>query len=246
MHPERSRAHLHPKLPSVSLLPLLLPPEKERDYLSHCGEWDRWYTRCVAEAHDGRLVFVFRGPQTAWVALVQMMSVCGRSALRKEGSVNFLSVSTYKICMYICVSLLRFSGISWSPHHPAAPQLAAPPFPAATGAPPGPFAWQSWRFGRSPTSPPWQLLPSAALLQTVLGSDKVTPPVTVSGAVGGGWRGGKETLASNERSPLIAYEFKLMDTELKVRQWNNSAWVYITKCSLAQKMSLAVYFYMSC
>ncbi|KAG7214816.1 hypothetical protein INR49_010708, partial [Caranx melampygus] len=68
-------------------------------------------------------------------------------------------------------SSVRSKGLVASPSHPtipAAPQLAAPPFPAATGAPPGPSAWQSWRFGRSPTSPPWQLLPSAVLSQTVL------------------------------------------------------------------------------
>lgn len=225
MHPERSRAHLHPKLPSVSLFPLLLPPERERDYLSHWGEWYRWYARCVAEARDGRSVLVLRGPQTVWVALVPMWSVvecvwvgeCSRSALSKEGIVNFSSAPIFKeekkhVYAHVCICVYC-SGLVASPSHPtvpAAPQLAAPPFPAATGAPPGPSAWQSWRFGRSPTSPPWQLLPSAVLSQTVLGSDKVTPPVTVSGAVGGGWRGGKESLTSYVRTSLNAHEFKLI------------------------------------
>ena len=134
------------------------------------------------------------------------------------GSVSALRLHLcIKMCLCaFCVILLRFSGISQSPHHPAAPQLAAPPFPAATGAPPGPSAWQSRRFGRSPTSPPWQLLPSAVLSQTVLGSDKVTPPVTVSGAVGGGWGGGEETYLLCKISPLNA-EFKVMSTNLGVK-----------------------------
>lgn len=76
-----------------------------------------------------------------------------------------------------------------SPHRPADPQLAAPPLPAAAGAPPGPAAWQSGVLG-PPTSPPWQLLPSAVPAQTAPGSGKVTPP-----AAGlGGWLGGARRL----------------------------------------------------
>lgn len=127
MHPERSRAHLHPKLSSVSLFLLLLPPERERDYLSHWGEWYRWCTRCVAEARDGRVALVLRRPQTAWVALVlDDQCSCVRVSLSapkvlwdEMGRVNLLSESMYKICVYLHVRLCSLcSGLVASPSHP--------------------------------------------------------------------------------------------------------------------------------
>jgi len=179
--------------------------QRGRGTTCHIGGSDADGTPDVWPKHVmGEWCLVLRGPQTAWVASAQVMSMwtlVNRGKSREEASGSFFSAPLYLYLM--CARLHIPVQILWlclvTPHHPAAPQLAAPPFPAATGAPPGPCSWQSWLFGRSPTSPHWQLLPSAALSQTVLGSDKVTPPVTVSGAVVGGWRGGKETLISYER-----------------------------------------------
>lgn len=103
----------------------------------------------------------------------------------------------YKISVHLCIPARVLVA---SPRLPTILLLHSwPPHPSQLplGLPLAPSAWQSLRFGRSPTSPPWQLLPSAVLSQTASGSDKVTPPATGFGAAGwlagwlGGWVGGR-------------------------------------------------------
>lgn len=215
MHSERSRAHLHPKLPSVSLSPLLLPPERERDYLSHWGERYRWYTRCVAEARDGRVVLVLRGPQTVWVALVLMMSVgcgeCCRIALRRSGLWTFLCVILY---MCTCVSYVPRSGLVASPSHPTILLLHSwlpHPSQLPLGLPPASLLGKAGVLGAPPPVLPGSCCPQLRSRRRYWGRTK-SLLLWLSGAVGGGWRGGKETLTIYERSPFNAYKFKLMET----------------------------------
>lgn len=167
MHPERSRAHLHPKLPSVSLFPLLLPPERERDYLSHWGEWYRWYTRCVAEARDGRVVLVLRGPQTAWAASVPMMSVrvCGRGWVQQKGFKKRGEVWTFWMCLcvkFVCALVYPCSGLVASPSHPTILLLHSwPPHPSQLplGLPPAPPLGRAGVLGAPPPVLPGSCCP---------------------------------------------------------------------------------------
>lgn len=114
---------------------------------------------------------------------------------RRVKGFGFL-VFFYKISVHLCIPARVLVA---SPRLPTILLLHSwPPHPSQLplGLPLAPSAWQSLRFGRSPTSPPWQLLPSAVLSQTASGSDKVTPPATGFGAAGwlagwlGGWVGG--------------------------------------------------------
>lgn len=150
-----------PSFPFCSLL-------RGRGTTCHIGGSDTDGTPDVWPEHVmGECCSVLRGPQT-----LQMMSPCMHVSVQrknfKKRSERFCCACVFTFYLCICTHLFIPTQIQWhllvTPHHPAAPQLAAPPFPAATGAPPGPCTWQSGRFGRSPTSPHWQMLPSAALL----------------------------------------------------------------------------------
>lgn len=184
MHPESSRAHLHPKLPSISLFPLLLPPERERDYLSH-----RW------EGGGG----VTDGPPDVWPKHVT-------AAWRSDGG-RQLRAAAYEKCRYVgarlqqtwavaclcsvcrCAAhlcfLFRFSARLLVTPPSCCSTAGRPTLPSCHWGSPRPLRLAGLALGRSPTSPPWQLLPSAAPSQTVLGSGKVTPPATVWGRWGG-------------------------------------------------------------
>lgn len=126
------------------------------------AEGHRWRSRCVAAARERRAgVKEAAGPR------------------RADGF-------NVRVDLYPCSGP---GGIFSPAHYPADPQLAAPPLPAATGAPPAPLRLAEPAFWAPPTSPPWQLLPSAVRTQTASGSDKVTPPATGFGAAGGFWGG---------------------------------------------------------
>lgn len=152
------------------------------------AEGHRWRTRCAAAAREMRRA----GVKEALV-LVLRVRVDGSSAAALKGEVGHFRVR---------ISAPRsprsaLGGISPPTHRPADPQLAAPPFPAATGAPPGPLGLAEPAFWAPPPVLPGSCCPQLCSRRRHRGRTKSLLPRLGLGAAGRGGRGrgggGKET-----------------------------------------------------
>lgn len=102
----------------------------------------------------------------------------------------------WKISVHLCIPARGLRGISSPAHYPAAPQLAAPPYPAATGAPPGPLLLAEPAFWALPHQSSLAAAALSCALADGIGvgqSHSSCDWVWGCGWVGGGGRGSKET-----------------------------------------------------
>lgn len=131
------------------------------------------------------------------------------NCFKKKWFVNFFVCQT---CT--CVSYVPCLGLVASPSHPTILLLHSwPPHPSQLplGLPPAPLLGRAGVLGAPPPVLPGSCCPQLRSRRRYWGRTK-SLLLWLSGAVGGGWRGGKETFTIYERSPLNACEFKLMDT----------------------------------